>query len=136
MLKDLNKSFFSLLTTSVPALLLIHLAMSPANAETSGWITDTSIKAYMNKLGKQGQYPTKIRCINDGGRTDSSVMHVKMKVTHKKQTKPGVSWTWGIQTNTYKAERELKAKGYRLASKSTAASPNGGFVVKCVIFHK
>lgn len=117
-------------------LVLSHSSFVSAAAETTGWISDKNIKAYMDKLGKQGRYPTKMKCTGDGGKTDSSIMHIKMKVTHKKQTKKGVSWTWGIQTNTYKAERELKAQGYVLASKSSVHSPNGGFVVKCVVFHK
>lgn len=132
----MNKISFLLFLIIVNTLIALPLTLTPANAETSGWIRDSNLKAYMDKLGKRGLYPTKITCADDGARTDSSIMHVKARVTSKKQGKPGVSWTWGIQTNTNKAERELKAKGFSLASKSTAASPNGGLRVKCVIFHR
>lgn len=113
---------------------LLCSSVAASIAETSHWMPAKDVKAYIQKLNKQGSVPTKLNCGRDLNRSRAGVMHIKVQVTHVK--KPGVNWYWAISTNIRKKDRELKAKGYKVVSRSGATSLNGGFVVKCVIWHK
>ncbi|MBO6919957.1 MAG: hypothetical protein JJ858_16135 [Rhizobiaceae bacterium] len=128
----LRSHFLAVVLTST--FLLTSAPLSQA-AQTTEWMNSTQLKKFSNVMQRKGYFPTKIKCKRKpavGGIADPVLVRMTYETNYKKASR----WAWAYSGNLHKLTRQYKASGFKLVSRSSFSSLNGGFILKCGLWHK
>lgn len=119
----------------ITSALVMAATAGAQSAQTTEWMNSVQLKKFSNQMGRKGYFPTKIKCKRKssvGGLADPVLVRLTYETKYKKASR----WAWAYSGNLHKLKREYKNNGYKLVSRSSFSSLNGGFILKCGLWHK
>ena len=118
------------LTIGLIAMGVLMTSGGMANAGSSGWMSVTKIKHYMQALNRTNQLPTSFLCKENPDKLASPLIKVTFK---RNTTKTRWRWAWG--THFAINDKPLLRNGYKRVSYSQARGYIG-YKDKCGLWHK
>jgi hypothetical protein len=116
------------------AALLLSLATTSLNAETSDWVSGYEAVKTWKKLKRQGHTPMAIEC-RDTGRKGLNIGDLEYRITTEKLDKK-VHWMWAVGSDFGKFQHKAEKNGYTRVSYSAFRRVKSGLLVRCGVWHK
>lgn len=127
----------NVVTLSKPAMFaaILSIAMLSTNAlaESTGWVTPTTIDKVSRSMNQKQLMPVSIKCKGD---SKSSSVRASMLINMTFSPNPKRKrwqWVWGSRFGATK--HDLEKKGWKLVSTSSFVRPATGLAVRCGVFH-